>query len=327
MLDLDTFDLKAHDKDFLSTIQLPVALDPNATCPRWIRFLDEVLEADTECIAILQEFVGLCLVPDTSYQKALILVGEGANGKSVLLQVVEELLGRQNVCNVALGDLHNEFHRARLVGKLVNISTEINPKTLEKSDYFKSIVTGDSISASHKHKPVFDFRPVCRLIFACNRLPRVRDTSYGFHRRLIIVPFNRKFEGNKADLHLASRLLNELDGIFQWALRGLTRLRDQGHFTGSEATDSALAEYRRLNNPLIAFTEDKCQIVKGIYTQKDDLYEAYKKYIEKHGYQPLNQGNFFKELYAIYPQLKAVRPRTDAGRENVVEGIQVVRSV
>ena len=327
MLDLETLKLKNHHKDFLSTIQLPVNYNPNATCERFLQFLDEIFDGDSERIAIIQEFPGLCLVPDTTFQKALIMVGEGANGKTTLIQVLEELLGRENICNVALADLGNEFHRVRLHGKLVNIASEIDPKTLEKSDYFKSIVTGDTISAAHKHKPAFDFRPVVRLIFACNRLPRVRDTSHGFYRRLTIIPFERRFEGEDADRHLSKKLLSELDGVLLWALRGLKRLYQQGHFTESEVVDEALSEYKRYNNPLMAFIQDSCELDPTAATSKDTLYSEYRQYSEKYGYSAFSRESFFRELYAAYPQLDTARIRQKGEREYMVNGIAVIKRI
>lgn len=281
MLDLETFELKDHDPSYLSRIQLPVNYVPGVRCPKWEKFLAEVLEEDSQLIDLFQEFIGYLLIPSTKYQKALILCGSGANGKSTAIQVIEALLGRHNVSNVALSDLSNEFHRVRLHGKLVNIATELDPQTLERSDWFKAIVTGDSISASHKHKPAFDFNPVCRLIFGCNQLPRVKDSSHAFYRRLTIIPFNRRFEGDEADLDLADKLLTELDGIFMWALRGLHRLREQGRFTESEQAENELAEYRRFNNPLLAFIQDRCHLDAEVVVGKDTLFDAYKSYMEE----------------------------------------------
>jgi putative DNA primase/helicase len=327
MLDPISLQIKDHHEDFLSTIQLPVNYNPNATCPQWTQALDEILEGDSERIAILQEFTGLCLVPDTSFQKAVLMVGEGANGKTTLLEVLMELLGRGNICNVALTDLGNEFHRVRLHGKLVNVASEIDPKTLEKSDYFKSIVTGDSISAAHKHKPAFDFKPVVRLIFACNRVPRVRDTSHGFYRRLIILPFECRFEGDMADRHLGQKLLAELDGIFLWALRGLKRLHQQGHFTESEMADQALQDYKRFNNPLLIFVEESCELNPELSTPREILYSTYRDYAKENGYSPFSREVFFKELYIAFPKLETVRPRENGERKRLVKGVAVVKRI
>jgi putative DNA primase/helicase len=327
MLDLETFQIKEHDPAYLSRIQLPVSYDPNAKCPTWESFLSEVLDDDSQLLDLLQEFVGYLLIPDTSQHKALVLVGEGSNGKSTAIQVIEALLGRQNVSNISLSDLSNSFHRVRLDCKLVNISTELDPKMLERSDYFKAIVSGDSISGEHKHRPAYDFTPVCKLIFACNRLPRVRDHSYAFYRRLIIIPFLRTFEGENADLYLGKKLVGELDGIFRWALAGLRRLRDQGHFTESEVAAAALAEYRRYNNPVLAFVQDCCELHPEGVTGKDDLYQEYRKHMESGGYSPLAKENFFRELYAMLPNLEGSRRRVDGQREYTIKGIVLVRKI
>ncbi len=327
MLDLETFQIKEHDPTYLSRIQLPVSHDPGAKCPTWERFLSEVLEDDSQLLDLFQEFTGYLLVPDTSHHKALVLVGEGANGKSTAIQVIEVLLGRQNVCNVSLSDLSNSFHRVRLDGKLVNISTELDPKMLERSDYFKAIVSGDSISAEHKHKPAYDFTPVCKLIFGCNRLPRVRDHSHAFYRRLTIMPFERTFEGETADLYLGKKLIKELDGVFMWALRGLQRLREQGHFTESEIVEAALAEYRRYNNPVLAFVQDCCELDPEATTSRDELYQEYRKHMESGGYSPMAKENFFRELYAMYPELERSRRRLDGQREYSIKGIVIVRKI
>ena len=177
MLHVETRKIHAHNKDHFSTIQLPVTYDEKATCPRWHQFLDEVFEADEERIKLVQEFMGYSLVPDTRYEKAILKVGEGANGKSTFLGVWEHMIGRDNFCSVTLANLQNEFHRVKLLGKLLNIAAEVRDTTLEQADYFKRIVSGDTIDAAHKHKPVFHFQPFARLVFAMNRMPRIKDTS------------------------------------------------------------------------------------------------------------------------------------------------------
>jgi putative DNA primase/helicase len=255
------------------------------------------------------------------------MIGEGANGKSTLLRIWEKMVGPENISSVTLTNLQNEFHRVTLQGKLLNIAAEVNPKTLEQSDYFKRIVTGDTIDAAHKGKPVFHFRPFTRLVFAMNRMPRVRDTSYGFYRRLLMVPFNRTFEGTDADRELSKKLMAELDGIFLWALRGLDRLIEHDSFIQPSTVSDMLSEYRRQNNPLVAFVEDSCKLNPEAATGKDLLYSEYKQYTNEYGYASASKETFFKELYSAYPELKTARigPRDD--RERVIEGIQVVKTI
>jgi len=323
MLHVETREIHPHNKDHLSTIQIPVKYSEKAICPRWIQFLDEIFEDDEERINLVQEFMGYVLVPETRYEKALLMVGEGANGKSTLLGTWEHMIGRGNFCSVTLGNLQNEFHRVRLHGKLLNIAAEVRATTLEQADYFKRIVTGDTIDAAHKHKPVFHFQPFARLVFAMNRMPRIRDTSHGFYRRLLIVPFNRVFTEEEQDRQLRQKLIEETDGIFQWALRGLDRLYDNDAFTEPQVVREALAAYQRANNPVVAFVEDCCILSSDASTSKNDLYGEYKQYCEDYGFKPASLSTFFKELYGAYPNLTARRPRAGEGREQVVEGILI----
>lgn len=327
MLHFESRKIHPHKKDHFSTIQLPVKYDEKASCPRWYQFLDEVFEADPERIRLVQEFMGYSLLPDTRYEKALLMTGEGSNGKSTLLSVWEHIIGEDNLCSVTLGNLQNEFHRVKLYGKLLNIAAEVTHTTLEQADYFKRIVTGDTIDAAHKHKPVFHFRPFTRLVFAMNRMPRIKDTSHGFYRRLLIVPFNSVFTEKEQDRQLRHKLIAEVDGIFQWALRGLDRLYDNDAFTEPQVVREALAAYQRANNPVVAFVEDCCNLDTEFATTKDTLYEAYKGYCEDYGFKPGSLSTFFRELYAQYPSLVSARPRTETGREHTVEGIVLVKTI
>lgn len=327
MLNIQNRRLYPHNQDFYSTIQLPIEYSEMAVCPLFQQFLMEIFEGDRERIDLLQEFMGYSLVPDTRYEKALLMLGQGANGKSTLITVWEHIIGRDNCSSVALGNLMNEFHRVKLHKRLLNIAAEVRDTTLEQADYFKRIVSGDTIDAAHKFKDVFEFRPFARLVFAMNKVPRIKDTSHAFYRRLLIQPFNRVFEPHEQDKQLQKKLIAEADGIFVWALRGLDRLYDNDAFTEPQVVREALDEYRRENNPVVAFVQDKCNLDTEFSTGKSFLYEEYKKYCDTYGFKAASLSTFFKELYGAYPGLKATRPRTDEGREQVIEGIVVVKNI
>ncbi len=320
VMDIKTGNMSGHKRELFSTIQLPVNFDPKATCPRFQKFLVEVL-GDEKLIAILQEFVGLCLVPETKFEKCLVLVGKGANGKSTLLYVVQYLIGIANISTVAMGKLESEFHRVNLYNKLVNISSELEISELVGSGYFKSIVSGDLIDACYKFKDSLNFRPYSRLIFAMNELPRVRDRSVGFYRRLVIVPFNKQFTGGKEDKTLAKTLISEIDGIFNWALLGLNRLFEQDHFTESTIVDDMVESYKKENNPALTFIEDDCFIDLEAEVQKSNLYDAYKNYCEENGYRHLGNAQFFKEVRNQVPGISESKTGKDGNRKKILYGI------
>lgn len=259
MLSLNTFELVEHRKEFYSSVQIPLAFDNNAKCPRFKKFLNDVFEGDNERIALTGEIMGYCLTAEVKSQKAFILYGRGSNGKSVLAEILECLCGQKNVSAVPLQELENPFTRYELVDKLLNLATEneVNRNGLS-TQHFKSIVTGDPIRVEKKYEKGFTYRPFCKMVFALNNLPYSRDKSYGFERRLIILPFNRVFTGKAVDPNLSSKLKKGLAGILNFALEGLERLRKNEYtFTESKVVNETLDEYKETLNPISTFVLEK----------------------------------------------------------------------
>jgi len=320
MLNLVNFETKPHAPEFYCTYSLPVEFNPesSARCDRWERFLAESVQT-REAILQLQEFTGYILVRHTKFEKCLLLLGPGADGKSTFLKILKELVGNENCAAVSFQDLEDQFQRSSLYSKLLNISAEVGWKALE-SPYFKAIVSGDPINAAFKHKNTFTFSPYCKLAFAANRLPRVIDNSDGFFRRVLPIRFKRQFLED-ADPNLFEDLRAELSEIFSWAIVGLHRLVTQGKFTECDETRELLMEYRRVNNPVLCFVQDQCAIGDHFETAKQTLYTEYRKYCGENGYQIMNRENFFRELYVAVNNLKQIRPRNSGSRERVISGI------
>lgn len=323
MLNLRTLDLKPHDKDFLSTFMLPVDFAPDSKpkCDRFLQYLKETIKTPGPIMQV-QEFAGYSLTYGTEFQKCLLLLGPGADGKSILLNILRELVGPENCASVSFQDLENEFHRSSLYGKLLNISTEVGSKAME-SPYFKAIVAGDPLSASFKHKNTFTFKPTCKQAFAANRLPRVLDNSDGYFRRLLPIEFKRQFLTD-GDPFLFDELKKEMTGIFHWAIIGLHRLWDQRRFTDCDETRRLMIDYKRINNPVLCYVEDRCELVQGHEIAKDALYSDYRSYCGKNGYQIMSRENFFRELKSCVSTLKEHRPTSkDGARTRTVEGISL----
>jgi len=325
MLNLTTFEISPHDPSYLCTYSLPVSFDPDTTkrCTRWEEYLLQTVQTPYP-IAQLQEFAGYCLTKNTDYQKALFLLGPGEDGKSVFLMIMKEMLGEENCAAVSFVDLENEFHRSSLYHKLINVSTEVGATAIE-SPYFKAITSGDMINAAFKHKNAFAFQPYCKLAFAGNSFPRIRDNSHGYFRRFLPVQFKRQFlEGDPLrDPNLFNALKEELSEIFCWSLCGLARLREQKLFTTCDETKALMMGYRRSNNPVLCFTEDECNFGEDVSVGKKELYDAYTKYCRSYGYIPLNYDNFLRELLSSINHLKLYRPSINGARVNKIRGIEI----
>ena len=326
MFNLMTYELKPHDRDFYCTYSLPVSFDPESdkVCERWLLYLKQTVQTP-EAIAQLQEYLGYVLVRHTKFEKCLLLIGPGADGKSTFLKVMKELVGDENCAAVSFQDLEDQFQRSSLYNKLLNISTEVGAKAIE-SPYFKAITSGDPINAAFKHKNTFTFSSYCKLAFAANRLPRVLDNSDGFFRRVLPVRFKRQFldDDPDKDPELFEVLKGELSEIFSWAVVGLARLTKNKKFTLAEETRLMMLDYRRINNPVLCYVDDQCDIGDDYEVSKADLYDDYKSYCGKNGYTALNRENFFRELYVAVSNLRQYQPRDRGVRKpRVIEGIQV----
>jgi putative DNA primase/helicase len=285
--------LLRHDKKYRTTQILPYSLNEKAECPRWIAFLEEVIP-DASVRAQLQEFFGYCLTRETRYAKALLLKGPGSDGKSIILQVLQQIVGLENCSAVQMGRLDDPFERATLYRKLVNVAAEENKRAFDSS-WFKAVASGDRISASFKHKDYFEFIPYCKLAFATNFWPAASDNTHGYYRRLLPIEFTKQFGpefGNPEDPHLIENLLEELEGIFLWSLAGLAELREKDGFTWSERTNEILCKYKQHNNPLLTFIDEYCVVEEGARVPVDQLFKKYVDVVTGWKNYPLNRQNF-----------------------------------
>lgn len=288
---------KPHTPEFYSTVQLGAAYDPNAKCPRFLSFLDDILPKEE--IYLVQEILGYLLIPINKAQKAFIFVGAANAGKSTLLLVAQEiLLGIDNVTNIPWQMLSERFKTAELFGKLANIFADLPSKNIDDNGIFKALTGEDYLTVERKNKNPFRFHPYARLLFSCNTLPtNYGDRSEGFYRRLIIVRFEKSVPENKRDPNLRDKLKREADGILTWALVGLRRLISNGyHFSDTKSTYEELRRYKIESNSALLFLEENCTIEEGAECGREELFAAYREFCTTNGMLFMSQIRFNKEL-------------------------------
>lgn len=307
MFDLETETLLSHDPKYLSTAQLNANYNPGAECIKWLDTLYQIFEKDEYKIQTLQEFFGLCLTKDVSQEKALFMIGEGSNGKSTILYVLEQLLGADNKISIPLEKLNDMHYVASLLNKLVNISIETNVKSEVYDAMFKVVVTGDSITADPKFRHPFTFRPYCKLIYALNNMPRVNDKTHAFFRRLLILRFNKQFSDEEANKTLKRELLEYLDGIFLWFVEGYRNLRKRGYFVIDGHMRAEIDEYKHENNNVMVFVEEECVLDVNFSISKQDLYNAYKQWCNDNNNRSLSKRRFGKEFMKQYRSINEDR--------------------
>jgi putative DNA primase/helicase len=297
-----TFEISPHGTklryfdslDFL-TYQLPFDYDPKATAPIFHRYLDKVLP-DKQKQDILAEFLGYVFIQPSrlKLEKALLLHGKGANGKSVFYEIVRSLLGEENTSEYSLQSLTDDkgYHRAMLANKLVNYASEISGKL--ETAVFKQLVSGEPVEARLPYGRPLNITNYAKLIFNCNELPKDVEHTDAYFRRFLIIKFDVTIPEHEQDKELANKIIsNELSGVFNWVLMGLERLLTQKNFTECAAVKEACNQYKLESNSVLLFLEENgYESCFQSYVLMKDLYLKYKDFCIEDGYKPVSKHNF-----------------------------------
>lgn len=211
------------------------------------------------------------------------------------------MLGSDNVSSIAWQNLDEKFATVQLFGKLANVFADLPSSSLRDTGIFKAITGEDWISAQHKYRDYFSFKPFARLLFSCNNMPsNYSDNSDGFYRRLIVINFDHVIEDHKKDKHLIEKFTQELDGIVAWSLLGLKRLMANNYkFSETVRTRQALDGYRQENSSALAFVAEKCEKDTKSLIRHNELYRAYTLFSSEINGKPMSRNKFNKELLSI----------------------------
>ena len=309
-----TVELREHRKEDLFTYMLDYVFDPMADCPLWHSFLDRVLP-EAESQFVLREFIDYCLMNDHRLEKMLLLYGGGLNGKSVTLEIIESLLGSMNVSYLSLSDLTtDEVKRAGIEGKKLNISHEsgkdVNPNVL------KQLTSGERVLIKHLYVDPRETNNYGKFIAAFNQLPKAENT-FGFFRRLIILPYEVTIPKEEIDRQLTSKLKAEISGILNWVLAALPELMKQGEFTTSEKCEKALDQYRLQSDNVRLFYNEICE-PSDYTTEASEIYKAYKSYCIDSSLKAVGKQKFYDRLESLagsaemYGNLKRFKIKVNA---------------
>ena len=295
-----------HSPDHRARFAYPWGYAHEDEPTQWLGFLEQVFRDDDDLdqkIALLQEYVGISLLGlATRFQRALVLLGDGANGKGVFSSVVERCMPPGSVCAIPPQDAGQEYRRAMLAGKLLNIVSELPEADILDSESWKSIVAGDTTTGREIRKEPFTFKPIAGHIYSANRLPGTTDQSHGFWRRLSIVRFNRVFQEHEQNPDLADELARtEAQAIVAWALAGAQRALEAKRYTMPDSSKSALEDWKRAADQVRAFTEEWTEPLDlgespTAGAQADCLYKSYREWSTDNGHRPLASNKFGERM-------------------------------
>lgn len=310
LINLTTFDFEEQDIAKVALFKIPCkALDIGAPCPLWNKFLSEVLvttkgNPDGSLVNLVQEVFGYYLLNELKPHAVFFLVGQGGNGKSVLLNILKSLIGEKYTTSQSIQSLTTDkFAPASLIGKKVNIVNEEESKYL-RADKFKALVSGDQISAQRKFEGCFQFTPHTKYIFATNEMPTFEGVNEGLRRRMYIIPFNRIFKQEEMNWNLTDELKTELPAILGWALRGAQRLiKNNYRFSPSTTAELSRDEFITGTSSALHFIKENYVVDDQCTVRKDELYVEYSMWCKTNGKKALNAHNFNKDLKNNVPHI------------------------
>jgi putative DNA primase/helicase len=304
-LEIETGKFRDFSQADYCSIIMDYDYNPDATCPVWERFIEDVTDEEPRRAENLQFIAGYALFSDCRHQKVFILVGSGGNGKSVYLEIIQKLFGDKNVTHVEPTGLTDSFQRIRLKDSLLNIGSDINSNFSrgEIREWLLKIADGTSIQACYKGLDNVDFMPRCKLVYACNALPTAEIIN-GLNRRMQFIDFPcqyvetpdpQKPKQKPRDINLVTKLNAELPGIFNWAYAGYKLLTTVGYFTDTPEQQTLMRQFEQTSNPVDVFCEDRADSFNGSVS-REDIYYWYTLWCDETGHKPLSRERFLPKF-------------------------------
>lgn len=286
VVELETGTLRNGCSEDRITMSAAVPFNSEAICPRWLQFLDEIFQGDISLIDFIWRAIGYSLTGLTCEQVLFICYGQGANGKTVFLNVLRRVLGdyaynshfscfEANQRSTIGNDL------AALAGRRFVTASETGESSRLNEQRVKMLSGGDPVTARFLYREWFTYDPTGKIWLLVNHRPRVADDTYGFWRRVRLIPFDRQFTTD-ADRNLEEKLMGEAEGILNWAVLGYLEWQMRG-LEPPKAVAAATAEYRLEADLLGEFVSTCCPVGPEYSAPAGILYRAYREWCEKVG--------------------------------------------
>lgn len=302
VFDIVTKELGGFSPEKVVTNKIDWNYNPDAYSEVVDKTLNKIACNDVGIRKLLEEAIGYCFYRRNELGKSFILLGGGSNGKSTFLDLVNTLLGLDNISSLDLKELGERFKPAQLSGKLANIGDDISDDFIKDASMFKKLVTGGRINAENKGSQLFEFDCYCKFMFSANDMPRIKDKTGAVLRRLVIIPFNAKFTTDDPDFdpYIKYKLKAPecMEYLIKLGLEGLERVLTTKDFTQCSGVKKELEEYEEMNNPILGFFKDPETKIENEAVK--DVYRRYKSYCLNNEMQAMSKIEFGKQVRKYY---------------------------
>ncbi|MBT0793185.1 DNA primase [Bacillus cereus] len=328
VVDLKTGELMPHDRELLITKISPIRYEKDAKCPNWISFLESIFltpagKPDRELIEFLQRSIGYSLTGETKEQVMFFLFGNGRNGKSTFINVIQDLVGdygRQTNSDTFIkkkndSGINNDV--ARLDGARFVSAVESEEGQQLAESLVKQITGGEKMSARFLRQEYFEFTPQFKVFFTTNHKPIIKNNDEGIWRRVRLVPFTVTIPEDKIDYDLPKKLREEMPGIFRWAVEGCLKWLASG-LGESAAIKKATSDYRDDMDMLGPFFEEKCVVDTNAKVEAKRLYTLYKEWCFKNDEMEIKNRPFYRQL-----ETRGFKKKRGTGNKFFFHGIGV----
>lgn len=279
---------------------LDILYDAEAECPMFADFLDSVFAGLPEDEVrgrqtCLMQLVGAALLGiGPRFERAGILTGVGANGKSTFLRIISRLFPDEARVSVPMQSFGEDYKRSLFADARINVCNELPARDILASEAVKDIIDGSEVTARLPYRAPFQFRSRATHLFAANRLPPTADLSRGFFRRFICIDFPNSFEGRE-DRGLADRIIAcELPGVLNLAITAAAVLVENNQYTIPESSRRAEAEWRQHSDSVSMWLSEATEAAG--WTPSSQAHVAYKVWCERALLKPVSTKEFALRL-------------------------------
>lgn len=327
LLDMTTGTLYQHTPLFFTRSALAIDYVESPPTPDgFLKFLNEVTDNRPALVNLIQEMMGYLLTADTEHEVVFYLLGKSRGGKGTLMKIIKALVGDRNVAAPTIRSFASQYWAWGLMDRSLAMVTDmaITDKEAVKlaANHVNMLSGRDPVLVERKYKePIMNYTLPTRVLMAGNFLPDFGEHAEALANRLLVIPFDVSFKG-RADKTLARRLIrDELPGILVWALEGLKRLRERGHFIEPPESVAKKAALVTMANPVLSFVEECCVTGNDRSVAQGMLYESYKVYCDRNGVRPLAFKIFAARLYETVEGVELSKPRVDGEQVRHFAGI------
>lgn len=319
-----------YNKEMFLQHKINADYNKDAKCNAVDKMLNKITCNNKEIRILIEEMIGYCLYRNCRYQKVFLLRGFGKNGKSTLIEAIQNLLGEENYSALSLNNLQDKFKVAELQDKLANICDDLSNAYIKETEDFKKLATGGEMTMERKNQQPFKYKNYAKLIMSANEIPNSADKTEGYYRRFVIIPLDAKISNTDDDFdpNISDKLATEeaKSYLLNLAINGLKRLLNRGYFADIKETKEEIETYKADNDPIVAFVNDYTlnkihnKLTDNIFT---DFCEWYKK--ENNKFSTYTKTSFSRTLNRVFNII--TEPRKE-GRVYVINnGVPILEEV